>query len=89
MAETETISEIPFLFEFIFNDQYDDSVFSQYSQASDELKIEIQTTANNLKSILKLKPGIRSISSFSHFLNNAYKVTLINTSWKLQMPDNL
>jgi len=83
---TDTTTEIPFIYEFIFNDQYDDAIFSEYNEASDELKIQIQITANNLKNILKLKPGIRSISSFAHYLNKSYKVTLVNTSWVLLLP---
>uniref|UniRef100_A0A6C0KUP5 Uncharacterized protein n=1 Tax=viral metagenome TaxID=1070528 RepID=A0A6C0KUP5_9ZZZZ len=78
---TKGISDITYLYEFIFTDQFDDSIFSQYSNASDPLKVQIQNTTNSLKNIIRIKPGIRSISSFSNYLDNTYKVTLINTSW--------
>lgn len=74
-------AEIVYKYEFIFNDQFDESVFNQYSDISEGLKAEIQKTANSLQSILKIKPGIRSISSFSYYLNDTFKVTVINTSW--------
>lgn len=74
-------SEIQYKYEFLFNDQFDDTVFNQYDNASDGLKTEIQKTANSLASILKIKPGIRSISSFSYYENDTFKVTVVNTSW--------
>ena len=80
-STTNLAKDINYIYEFKFNDSYNDDVFNQYNNPSDELKIEIQKTANSLQNILKIKPGIRSISSFSYYLNDAYKVTVINTSW--------
>lgn len=74
-------ADIQYKHEFIFNDGFDDTIFNEYTDASDGLKVEIQKTANSLHSILTIKPGIRSISSFSYYLSDTFKVTVINTSW--------
>lgn len=74
-------ADIVYKYEFVFNDGFDDAVFNQYSDPSDGLKTEVQKTANSLQSILKIKPGIRSISSFSYYLDDTFKVTVVNTSW--------
>jgi len=80
--QTTPAAAIPqHIYEFIFTDSYSDDVFNQYSNASDALKLQVQNTANNLQNILKIKPGIRSISSFANYDNNQYKVTVINSLW--------
>lgn len=74
-------ADIVYKYEFVFNDGFDEAAFNQYSDPSDGLKTEIQKTASSLQSILKIKPGIRSISSFSYYLDDTFKVTVVNTSW--------
>lgn len=71
----------PYIYEFVFNDAFDDATFAQYSGASDELKAEIHKVANSLKNILTLKPGIRTISSYAYYGADTFKVTLMNSSW--------
>lgn len=69
-------------YEFVFTDIFSDNVFTAYSGANQELKDAVTPVVKQLASILALKDGIHTISSFVNYNDKRFKITVINSSWK-------
>ena len=68
-------------YEYNFTDNYDDAVFSAGPVDSDEFRVQVQNQVISLSNILKIKPGIRSISNINNYQEKSYKITVINSLW--------
>lgn len=80
---TATMAEVPYDYEFVFNDDFQQEVYDAYPIIdTDNTLLKIVTDiVDRLKEILNLQPGIRCISSFGQHDDQHLKITIINTTW--------
>jgi hypothetical protein len=65
-----------YAYEYIFNGDFDQTVFDQGPVQDSELSILVSNCANMIASILKYNDGINCFSSFVSYNNVNYRVTV-------------